>query len=712
MAAMKTRLALPFLLAALALNACAPSHRENEQPSKEKLAAETQVFTSDDDGGGEIKGEVPTVAVDIMDGVEVDASADGAGAGADANSKTFKKEVPFSEEHDSVLLPKATGPIPIAKPKSDAGADTTVEAVNENDSTDSVASQQEQDAAASADVTAIGEAATAGDDEESDQEARGGNEPTLAEDTGENEEVAADDGSEPGAISSFEEGEDGERTAYVDQEDSESELQAAKKGGAKPAPKRATKSVTKIAAKPAAKGKVAAKPASKKSSAKPVSKKTAAKKSTAKLPAKRGAKTVTAKSASRGKAPAKTAPKKVARQAAPSADRSRITVGSITGSANSPKRNESTKFAPASITKLVTTGMALERLGHDFAFRNKIAWRLVQGSSATATNLTWLGEGDPTVGHPKFDVTPMSTLKKFAQSLKDRGIKSVQGPIVLRSADPRMNKWFVADGVPAWEPFVCYGAPPQAFNIFANCSQGLNGKAPAIRDTHTRAKQAFVAALKTAGISVNESARPAANPAVVSVMFRSAAMPKLLYWMNKRSDNLIAESLFKAVAKTLPGENLQTNGQSFYKSRVAQWLTQIGVPSFISDLNFLDGSGLTANNVVTPRAFVQMLKRYIPKAYFGDIWQSLPIAGTDGTLRSRMKNPTLMGKVRAKTGTLTGFYQLAGYIPRLNADNRSVKELVPFVILTKAPGNKTWAHAARAYQDEVLLDLARKVNGK
>ncbi|RYZ71942.1 MAG: hypothetical protein EOP05_11535 [Proteobacteria bacterium] len=71
-----------------------------------------------------------------------------------------------------------------------------------------------------------------------------------------------------------------------------------------------------------------------------------------------------------------------------------------------------------------------------------------------------------------------------------------------------------------------------------------------------------------------------------------------------------------------------------------------------------------------------------------------------------------MGKVRAKTGTLTGYYQLAGYIPRLNADNKTVKELVPFVILTKAPGSKEWGRAARAYQDEVLINLTRKVNGK
>ena len=44
-----------------------------------------------------------------------------------------------------------------------------------------------------------------------------------------------------------------------------------------------------------------------------------------------------------------------------------------------------------------------------------------------------------------------------------------------------------------------------------------------------------------------------------------------------------------------------------------------------------------------------------------NLYAALPIAGQDGTLKKRMKEPYVSGKVRAKTGTLSGISSLAGY---------------------------------------------------
>jgi len=82
-------------------------------------------------------------------------------------------------------------------------------------------------------------------------------------------------------------------------------------------------------------------------------------------------------------------------------------------------------------------------------------------------------------------------------------------------------------------------------------------------------------------------------------------------------------------------------------------------------------------------------------------------AGVDGTLKDRMQLTAAYNLVRAKTGTLKGAYQIAGYIPRL-ADDGSIAEYVPFVILsTTTPENET---ATRNFQDQLIDKLTERVN--
>ena len=184
--------------------------------------------------------------------------------------------------------------------------------------------------------------------------------------------------------------------------------------------------------------------------------------------------------------------------------------------------------------------------------------------------------------------------------------------------------------------------------------------------------------------------------------------------MNKPSDNLLAGALFRAIAAHDEDKKSEplTIGQRVYKESTTEWMTSLKVPVLASEINLYDGAGLSAESNTTARAFIEVLKHLAAQPYFATIWDSLPIGGVDGTISSRYKNPAVRGKVRAKTGTMGGHYQLAGYIPRTGADGKSVKELIPFVILTTTPPTKAYQAAARAYQEGIVLNLARQINGK
>jgi D-alanyl-D-alanine carboxypeptidase/D-alanyl-D-alanine-endopeptidase (penicillin-binding protein 4) len=79
-----------------------------------------------------------------------------------------------------------------------------------------------------------------------------------------------------------------------------------------------------------------------------------------------------------------------------------------------------------------------------------------------------------------------------------------------------------------------------------------------------------------------------------------------------------------------------------------------------------DGSGLSRLDLVTPRASAQLLLAISRTASSGAFRESLPIAGTDGTLEGRLKS--FAGKVLAKTGSLTYDSSLSGYVTTSNGE--------------------------------------------
>jgi D-alanyl-D-alanine carboxypeptidase/D-alanyl-D-alanine-endopeptidase (penicillin-binding protein 4) len=93
---------------------------------------------------------------------------------------------------------------------------------------------------------------------------------------------------------------------------------------------------------------------------------------------------------------------------------------------------------------------------------------------------------------------------------------------------------------------------------------------------------------------------------------------------------------------------------------VRNFLRQAGIGE--TDVALNDGSGLSRNDLISANTTVQLLTFMSKHKYFAQFREALPIAGTDGTLRTRMRGTPAEGNVRAKTGSLSSVASLSGYV--------------------------------------------------
>jgi len=127
-----------------------------------------------------------------------------------------------------------------------------------------------------------------------------------------------------------------------------------------------------------------------------------------------------------------------------------------------------------------------------------------------------------------------------------------------------------------------------------------------------------------------------------------------------RVTNKVSENLHAELALRLAGK-LRGYGGSFEGgvAAVKQFLLQAGLKE--DEFTFLDGSGLSRRDLVTPAATVQLLI-YAARQPWGPAFEeSLPVSGVDGSLSERFQKTPAMGLVHAKTGSLSHVNALSGY---------------------------------------------------
>lgn len=130
--------------------------------------------------------------------------------------------------------------------------------------------------------------------------------------------------------------------------------------------------------------------------------------------------------------------------------------------------------------------------------------------------------------------------------------------------------------------------------------------------------------------------------------------------INKVSQNLHAELVLRELGKAVLPNDPDAGSIAAGARVVRQFLIQAGVDP--KDFLFYDGSGLSPQDLITPRAATTLLA-YAARQPWGAAFRStLPIAGVDGSLAGRYTQSPVKGKLAAKTGTLSEVNALSGYL--------------------------------------------------
>ena len=173
---------------------------------------------------------------------------------------------------------------------------------------------------------------------------------------------------------------------------------------------------------------------------------------------------------------------------------------------------------------------------------------------------------------------------------------------------------------------------------------------------------------------------------------KSPPLSRILSLLNKPSDNLIAEVLLKYIGAYVKGDGSASGGAAVEE----EFFKRIGMD--MDGISIADGSGLSRLNYISANNLIVLLD-YMHTAKHSKVFvDSLPIAGVDGGLYSRMRDTRANKNVRAKTGYINRVSSLSGYV------NTKSGEPLAFSILMnhhKCPNS-----SATAIQNKICALLA------
>ncbi|MDN4171822.1 D-alanyl-D-alanine carboxypeptidase/D-alanyl-D-alanine-endopeptidase [Nocardioides sp. SOB77] len=311
---------------------------------------------------------------------------------------------------------------------------------------------------------------------------------------------------------------------------------------------------------------------------------------------------------------------------------------------------------PASTTKVVTAVAALLAMAPDTTFRTRVVDDGPRG-------IVLVGGGDPLLASEpaspreepawpaRADVTTLA--RETADALAAEGRTRVRvgydtslftGP----AANPRWRADYVPDGVvsPITALWVDEGRPAEGFGR--------------VEDPALTAATVFAGELSRRGIRVVgiPRERVAAEDAAELAAVAGAQLGQVVEHVLQLSDNEAAEVLLRHVGLAAEGEGSSEAG----RRGVVRLLDEAGVD--LGRTRLWDGSGLSRQNRMEPAALLDVIRLAASdeRPELRAVLTGLPVAGFTGSLTDRFGTgaPEGRGRVRAKTGTLTGVTSLAG----------------------------------------------------
>ncbi|MCU1454587.1 MAG: dac [Acidimicrobiales bacterium] len=327
------------------------------------------------------------------------------------------------------------------------------------------------------------------------------------------------------------------------------------------------------------------------------------------------------------------------------------------------EHNADQAVTPASDQKLVTASVALDLLGSSFRYRTPVVGAH-PGADGTVAGDAWLvGGGDPTLAtkayadhytiHSKIH-TPLETL---ADNLVKAGVKRITGRLL--GDDSRYDAQRYVASWPDVYRTQNESGPISALTVNHGFVSWPSREGPSARDNvaatdpPANAAQVLGDLLKQRGVTVGGTGtgRAPAGAAPIAAV-DSPPMPQILEALLTGSDNQIAESLVKEIGLRKAGAGTTAAGMKVFSETVAR--LGLGRPGQVA----VDGSGLDESNKVTCRMISGLLDR---AGRGGPLGRALAVSGETGTLATRFLDPSVKGRLRAKTGTLNTVSALSGY---------------------------------------------------
>lgn len=418
-----------------------------------------------------------------------------------------------------------------------------------------------------------------------------------------------------------------------------------------------------------------------------------------------------------------------------------------------------TSLILASTTKVFTTAAALDRLGADYRFRTSLFVEDdVTPDGLLAGPLIVSGGGDPAISGRLYDDDPLAVFRPWAGSLIRRGIKSIQGGLLLDVSffdDQKIHPDWPSEQEQRW-----YQAPTAALSyndnvVLVRATGGLRPGAPAIlgfypagphllslisqvrtirgggarvgvrraagsrtvvasglvgnRRTWTGDvtvpdpplyfASALTQVLQESGIEVDGSptvrVEPLpANPKRTLLHTHETPIVPVLSVCNKRSQSFYAEQILKTLGAEKRGKGTWENGER----EVAEFLRSLGLDP--ARYQLADGSGRSRNDRASAGAYLEFLVALATRwGRFATFEPTLAISGDQvGSLRHRLLGADTRGKVHAKTGNIAGVVTLCGYVSARSGERYA------FSILINGGCPEGRGHS---WQDRFVTELAR-----